>query len=103
MKILSELVDKVLSTPEAAAYIRNMFVNRDLAIEIDGKRYQLTRKRNDDELENSKKELVELKSRLYDLETSLKNVLEVSRRKISGTPDIETRQTFEHADRLLGN
>jgi len=71
MKILNDIVDKVLSTPEAAAYLRKAFINRDLAIEIDGKRYQLTRRRPDETEKNVK----ELKEQRVNVRRALKNLI----------------------------
>jgi hypothetical protein len=77
MNILSELITKVLETPEVVNQIKKSLVNRDLAIEIDGKKYQIMKKDAGDEIEKLKDELINLKSRLYDIETAAKAFLEV--------------------------
>ena len=100
MNILDEIIRKVLETPEVVNQVKKYLVNRDMAIEIDGKRFQIMTKRDDDEFDKMKSEIKDLKSKLYDLEGSLKNGLDVVKRNISGP---EFNQAIEHADRLLGN
>lgn len=100
MNIVNDLITKLLETPETVNQLRKYFVNRDLAIEIDGKKYQLMTKRDEDEFTKLQNEIKDLKSRLYDLDGALKNVLDVTKRKVTGP---EFNQAIEHADRLLGN
>lgn len=92
--LASELLLKALKTPAVAEQVRKSLVNRDISIEIDGKKYQLMRKRNDDELDKLRDELTKLKSRLYDLEVAGKALLEVV--------DNETKE-FERLNDLLYN
>lgn len=100
MTIFQEIISKILEMPDVADQIRQSLVNRDLAIEIDGKKYQIMKKRNDKELEDLKKELETLKVRLYDVEGSLRNIIDVHKRNCSGP---ELSQAWEHAERLMGN
>jgi len=74
--LANDLILKILEMPGVADSLRKSLVNRDVAIEIDGKRYQLMKKRNDEETEKLKVELTRLKSRLYDLEIAAKALLE---------------------------
>lgn len=76
MNILNELITKVLETPEIVNQMKKSLINRDLAIEIDGKRFQIMRKDTDNEVEKLKEELKNLKSRLYDIEYAGKALLE---------------------------
>ena len=78
MNILNEMIAKILETPEVINQIKKSLVNRDLAVEIDGKRFQIMKKKNGDEIDNLKDEVKDLKSKLYDLEISAKKVLELS-------------------------
>jgi hypothetical protein len=75
MNIMGELIAKILETPEVVNQIKKSLVNRDLAVEIDGKRFQIMTKRDDDEVDNLKAEIKDLKSKLYDLESSLRDIL----------------------------
>ena len=72
MTIFQEIISKILEMPGVADQIRQSLVNRDLSIEIDGKKYQIMKKRNEKELEE---QLTKLKSRVYDLEEVLKELL----------------------------
>lgn len=76
MNILNELITKVLETPEIVNQMKKSLINRDLAIEIDGKRFQIMRKDTNNEVEKLKEELKNLKSRLYDIEYAGKALLE---------------------------
>ena len=58
MNIIGELVAKILETPEVVNQIKKSLVNRDLAVEIDGKRFQIMQKRDDDEIDNLKSEVI---------------------------------------------
>lgn len=75
--IFNDLILKVTEMPEFADSLRKSLVNRDLAIEIDGKRIQIMRKNKNEEMEKLKDELTRLKARLYDLEAAAKAVLDV--------------------------
>lgn len=77
MNLLKDMMFKILETPEVVNQLRKSLVNRDLAIEIDGKRFQIMKRNNPDEVEALNEELTDLKSRLYDVETALKDALKV--------------------------
>ena len=68
-ELITTLMEKVLNTPEAIEQLKSALVNRDLAIEIDGKRFQITRRKSDGE------ELGKLKSKVYDLREALNKLL----------------------------
>ena len=90
MNILNELLDKILSTPEVANQIKKALVNRDLAIEIDGRKYQITtRKPTEDELDK-------LKAEIWDLRHALSHIIDAHK----DSP--ETISTFiKEAEELL--
>lgn len=69
--IANDLLLKLLKTPAVAEQVRKSLVNRDIAITIDGKEYQILKKRPDTD-----EELVSLKARNYDLTQSLKDIVE---------------------------
>ena len=98
MNLLKDMLLKVMETPEVVSQLRKSLVNRDLAIEIDGKRFQIMKRRDDDEVEKLQNELTALKSRLYDVENSLVKMLEA----VKGTcANSEKTQAIEQAERLL--
>ena len=70
------MIAKILETPEVINQIKKSLVNRDLAIEIDGKKFQIMKKRDGNEIDNLKTEIKDLKSKLYDLEAAGKALLE---------------------------
>ena len=99
--LLGDMVMKLLETPEVVNQLRKSLVNRDMAIEIDGKRYQIMKKRDDDEIEKLTKELTGLKSRLYDLESALKEMITTAKvRNLEANP--EFKKSFEAAQKLVG-
>lgn len=77
MSIVNDVVMKLLDTPEIITQVREYLVNRDLAVEIDGKRYQIMTKRDLSEIDSLKEEVKELKAKLFDMRSALWNVLEV--------------------------
>jgi hypothetical protein len=68
---LNGLFAKVIDAPEIVESLRKYLVNRDLAIEIDGQRFQITKRKPTDE----EKELVVLREQRINLKRALKEVI----------------------------
>ena len=94
MSIISDAVEMMLSTPSIANEIKNVLVNRDLVLEIDGKKYQITKRKTDDS------ELDKLKSQMWDLRESLRKIV-VAYNENPGSPTVVT--LIKSAQALLKN
>ena len=68
---LNDLLGKIIDVPELAESLRKYLVNRDLAIEIDGQRFQITKRKPTDE----DKELATLREQRINLKRALKEVI----------------------------
>jgi hypothetical protein len=76
MNIVNDMIAKLLETPEVINQLKKSLVNRDLAIEIDGVKFQIMKKNTGDEVSKLKQEIRDLKSKLYDIEAASKALLE---------------------------
>lgn len=71
--IANDLLLKLLKTPAVAEQVRKSLVNRDIAITIDGREYQILKKQPDTD-----EELMKLKARNYDLTQALTEIVELA-------------------------
>lgn len=68
---INDLFAKVIDVPELAESLRKYLVNRDLAIEIDGQRFQITKRSPTDE----EKELELLRAQRINLKRAMKELI----------------------------
>lgn len=99
MNLINEMIIKILETPEVISQIKRSLVNRDLVIEIDGKRFQIIKKQSDSN-DSPEAEIRDLKARLYDLVCSLKELLRVVKKNENG---LNLNKAIERATITLDN
>jgi len=71
---IESVLSTLIKTATSVDQLRKVAINKDISIVIDGKDYPISKKTSD-----NSDELVKLKSRAYDLELSLKDLIQILR------------------------